>query len=440
MTSLQRTSTSPSALRAAGRTGVRGPLPTGPLRLLVGGLLLLLAPAATAQVSGFNVTNIKEVGSFDLNSDRFPNTGASSTRRINIADCEAYLGQEITVEMSLALSGDSKFAVKLEGPGHTCANDVTISATSCIYLDTTDKDTTDTNFTVTIDMDQLMFGTGVPNCDNMEDDEAIIYIVAESTLDSTTSTSTVEFEIDLDPPSAPEVTEAGSGDVRISVTWDDSSNDANKDRTFKVYWSVDPIDETNKASAFSEEIGQATTFDIEDNISNGITYYVAVTAIDLAENESSLSNVQSVVPEPSTDFWEAYQANGGSDTGGFCFIATVSYGTSMANELGTLRAFRDTVLLPTESGRQFVAEYYMWGRFAAAWIADKPGLKWVTRVLLTPLVWFAELALATSFGWALVFFGLGMAAMFATTRRLWRWRRSLRQAVVPAASLVEGTS
>ena len=121
---------------------------------------------------------------------------------------------------------------------------------------------------------------------------------------------------------------------------------------------------------------------------------MGVTAVDSADNVSTMSNTETASPAPSTDFWEAYQEAGGTDPGGFCFIATAAYGSSMTGDLGTLRNFRDQFLLQTSMGTAFVKAYYTWGRFAAAYIADKPALRAVTRAALTPLIWLASAVVA----------------------------------------------
>jgi hypothetical protein len=41
-----------------------------------------------------------------------------------------------------------------------------------------------------------------------------------------------------------------------------------------------------------------------------------------------------------------------------CFIATAAYGTDTAEEIDTLREFRDVVLLPSSLGAEFVSLYY----------------------------------------------------------------------------------
>jgi hypothetical protein len=70
-----------------------------------------------------------------------------------------------------------------------------------------------------------------------------------------------------------------------------------------------------------------------------------------------------------------------------CFIATAAYGSETAEELDTLRAFRDKVLLKSEAGRWCVASYYRLSPPLAEYIAGHEGLrKFVRERLLDPLV------------------------------------------------------
>lgn len=73
-----------------------------------------------------------------------------------------------------------------------------------------------------------------------------------------------------------------------------------------------------------------------------------------------------------------------------CFIATVSYGSALAEEVSVLRRARDRYLLTHSLGRAFVAGYYRVGAQLAAWIAPHPTLRAVLRELLTPLVRLAR--------------------------------------------------
>ncbi|MBU5614281.1 CFI-box-CTERM domain-containing protein [Geomonas azotofigens] len=139
------------------------------------------------------------------------------------------------------------------------------------------------------------------------------------------------------------------------------------------------------------------------------TYYIVVTAVvdpniasspgSLNESDyseevhqgvgplqlSALSNRQTgtpVAPQPYVSL-----------KGGGCFIATAAYGTPFAPQVGLLREFRDRYLLTNAAGRSFVSWYYRESPKAAALIEKHTWLKTPVRLLLSPLVLCAWLAL-----------------------------------------------
>jgi len=70
-----------------------------------------------------------------------------------------------------------------------------------------------------------------------------------------------------------------------------------------------------------------------------------------------------------------------------CFIATAAYGSVLAPELDTLRQFRDEQLLTNPVGSYLVGLYYRYSPRAAALIGRHAALRFLTRALLTPVVY-----------------------------------------------------
>ncbi len=74
-----------------------------------------------------------------------------------------------------------------------------------------------------------------------------------------------------------------------------------------------------------------------------------------------------------------------------CFIATAAYGTSTAEEIDTLRAFRDEVLLQNSLGSQLVNLYYEVSPPVADFISEHDVLRTLVRELLVdPVAWLVE--------------------------------------------------
>lgn len=91
---------------------------------------------------------------------------------------------------------------------------------------------------------------------------------------------------DTTPPTDVEKLTAVIGDGMVTLSWD-----AAKDNTavtgYKVYVGPNEVTETNTAKyAESKKIENVTTYDVK-KLENGKTYYMAVTALDAAGNESA---------------------------------------------------------------------------------------------------------------------------------------------------------
>jgi hypothetical protein len=378
--------------------------------LALGLVALSAGGSARANIDGFSLSSIEGVGNLKGKLSARLGTASNATEhRINIADCELYAGGEIEVTVKIEPRPTGyQYAAAYAPPGKTCpVTDANPKATDgeC-YVPLSQRELSSTTIKFTVKLDKLIGNA----CDSNVEGEAKLYIIIQNTSLSRVQSQQIAIDVDLRAPTAPVLDELVPGDARITARWTDSANDSTTTK-YVVYYSDAPFGEDDLDNVDSKSGITTKSYAIESGLSNDVTYYVSVAA--RADNESALSNQLQVAPAPTTDFWEGYVAAGGKDPGGFCFIATAAYGTPMEVELGTLRAFRDEVLLQSEAGRWMVSQYYEKGRFLAAFIADKPLLRAVVRVMLVPLVWLAGLVLAVGPHAA---FALGLLACYAYRR------------------------
>ena len=69
-----------------------------------------------------------------------------------------------------------------------------------------------------------------------------------------------------------------------------------------------------------------------------------------------------------------------------CFIATAVYGSPNAYQIDVLRDFRDTLLMQSMLGRNFMKIYYLFSPPIANMIAKHKTMRMVARQVLTPFV------------------------------------------------------
>jgi len=72
------------------------------------------------------------------------------------------------------------------------------------------------------------------------------------------------------------------------------------------------------------------------------------------------------------------------------FIATAAYGSYLDPHVYILRNFRDNILLKFNIGKWFINQYYQYSPPIAAIIAQNDYLKFVVRILLTPIIYCIE--------------------------------------------------
>ena len=214
--------------------------------------------------------------------------------------------------------------------------------------------------------------------------------------------------IDIVPPSAPTI-RADIGDKRLYLSWDAVINDTSgledtsRVRGYKIYYG------TSTGSYLTPiDTGNVTTYELT-GLSNGTTYYIAVSAYDYAGNEGAKSAEVSQTPQ------EVRGIAGLKSIGG-CFIATAAYGSYEDRHVKILREFRDSYLLTNIFGKAFVSLYYTASPPLADFITEHTWLKPVVRVALLPLIAFSWLLINHSMLTLIFFLALTSLAAYRTFR------------------------
>ncbi|MEO8701171.1 MAG: fibronectin type III domain-containing protein, partial [Kofleriaceae bacterium] len=104
------------------------------------------------------------------------------------------------------------------------------------------------------------------------------------------------------------------------------------------------------------------------------TYSVGIRAFDNCRNYSELTIVEVVTPERPIGEVDA------------CFIATAAYGSVMANDVSTLRRFRDTIMAKSVLGELAIETYYTFGPAVAGMIGESDLVRETARGALSPIV------------------------------------------------------
>ncbi len=108
----------------------------------------------------------------------------------------------------------------------------------------------------------------------------------------------IPFMVFATPPSDVQNLSGTAGDGSVDLTWDAAEDDG-VILGYKVYYGTTSIEDMGEDEYYSEEVltdSSDTNYTVE-GLSNGVTYYFAVTALDEEETESeSYSNEVSVTP------------------------------------------------------------------------------------------------------------------------------------------------
>jgi len=119
---------------------------------------------------------------------------------------------------------------------------------------------------------------------------------------------------------------------------------------------------------------------------NNTKYVTFNFAVSSSETDYATANNQRVdnISIPNTPGCNYYDDSDDSNIN--CFIATAAYGSELEPHVVALRKFRDQYLKRTALGGAFIRFYYRHSPPVAAVIAEHEWLRFLVRMLLTPLV------------------------------------------------------
>jgi hypothetical protein len=121
-------------------------------------------------------------------------------------------------------------------------------------------------------------------------------------------------------------------------------------------------------------------------VSHTVSLAVSSADTDYLTTDNQASVSESLPPASDKCSTSTNVDEGWGGAGAGCFIATAAFGSPLEPHVRALRQFRDRYLQRTELGRAFIRFYYRHSPPLATVIAQHAWLRFVARMLLTPLV------------------------------------------------------
>lgn len=298
--------------------------------------LVCVAPAAWA--CDTDQVQTCEVLDLDIEASNADDEDGAYT--LNIADCRDLVDRddEITFRWELANDPDSgdNYGVKLQRGGDSACNlnapDRDNEGTDCEVI-VNNGDLNGSVITVSTSVGEVLGISSGDDCFELGGTQVdfrmslIVPDITSTDSDDTFVSDDIVLTVDVQRPTTPTIEEVSAGGSTIEVKWDDLDDD---DLTYRVYYSETELvagaePELLSGVRSTNELSSTST-QVDDGVTEGVNYYVAVVSVDSVGNESVLSDVLTAITAPTTDFFEAYRDAGGVEEGGYCAAAPRSAG------------------------------------------------------------------------------------------------------------------
>ncbi len=260
------------------------------------------------------------------------------------------------------------------------------------------------------------------HANSTEDGEKEIYILIEAQESEDGGSSSYRFQdnikalivhFDRLPPPTPSIGSIipGENSLNVYLNWGNNSTDSDK-YGFNIYWRKSG---TTDEPSVSKNV--RTTNHRITGLINNITYDLWAEQIDRAKNISDRSDTMSATPQEVLDYYEYYKKNGGKEEGGFCFITTAVYGSPTHPIVFIFKAFRDTYLSKSSIGQKIISAYYRLSPPAATFIKDRPIIRLISGIFLTPIAFLLLLTLKPFLLFIFLLFIIAVLAIFRIRQR-----------------------
>ncbi len=148
----------------------------------------------------------------------------------------------------------------------------------------------------------------------------------------------------------------------------------------KTAGAIAEISPANLAGTLYQVDGFSTLNRVSDEV-----VLLVTNSTEIDNQKATFSTDGTVVPVQEPTGGSVYDMTS-SSTVASCFIATAAYGSYLHPKVQMLRDFRDHHLLTNRWGRAFVTFYYRNSPPLADFISHHDGVRFLVRLLLTPLV------------------------------------------------------